>query len=220
MSGQRQSPPSRRPRAGVRAARDYRKDGVWIVGFIAASVVGGLAAAAVIHENTTTALLGSVAVAGLVAVALQVGVFDERQADNKSGRHGGGGQVDQPDTQPEPESGGPDPAQGPPMQWPFPFGTTGQGAQGAGGAPVSPPVRVLQDPATAHATRGMSIADFVGKAVIAQCPDCADFGIDADPRSPRWRFACRACGSQWSWQPGTPWPEVHVRPEARYSDRY
>jgi hypothetical protein len=214
-------PRPRQSRPAGRTARDYRKDGIWIAAFIAASVVGGLAAAAVIHANTAMAVLVSIVVAGLAAVALQAGVFDERQTDSRRGRHGGGGQVDQPDTPPEIASDAPDAAQGSPMQWPWPFDPAGQDPPGAGGAQVRPPVRVLQDPATAGKTRGMRVADFLGKAVIAQCPHCADFRIDADSRSPHWRFACQACGWQWSWQPGTPWPEVHVRPEERrYSGRY
>ena len=119
--------------------------------------------------------------------------------------------MDQPDTQPEAAADDPDTAPGSAMQWPWPFET----------AEPEPPVRVLQDPAKPGKTQWVRVSDFVGKAIIAQCPHCADFRINASPRAPLWWFACQACGLEWSWEPGTPWPEVHVRPEERrFSDRY
>jgi hypothetical protein len=221
VSGQVPAPRSRRARAAKRTSRDYRADGIWIAGFVVASVVGGLAAAALTHLSTAVAVLAALVVAGVAAVALQAGVLDDRRPDGRRARHGGGGLVDQPDVPPETAANGPDVAQGSPMEWPWPLEAADHGPLNAGGAQARPPVRVLQDPAVTNKTRGMRLADFLGQAVIAQCPHCAGFRIDADTRSPHWRFACRACGWQWSWQPGTPWPEVHVRPEERrYSDRY
>lgn len=211
----------RRGRGAERASRDYRADGIWMAGFVVASVVGGLAAAALTHRSTGVAVVVSLLVAGVAVGALQAGVLDEGRPDGRRARHGGGGLVDQPDVPPEAAADGPGPAQGSAMEWPWPLEAADHGPLNSGGAQVRPPVRVLQDPAATNKTRGLTVGDFLGQAVIAQCPHCADFRIDADTRPPHWRFACRACGWQWSWQPGTPWPEVHVRPEERrYSDRY
>jgi hypothetical protein len=51
------------------------------------------------------------------------------------------------------------------------------------------------------------------EAVIAQCPQCGSFRMDGNVRSGRWQFLCHECRHEWNWQPGSPWPEVRVRPE-------
>lgn len=51
------------------------------------------------------------------------------------------------------------------------------------------------------------------EAVIAQCPRCGGFRMDSTAKSGNWQFTCHECRHQWSWQPGTPWPEVQVRPD-------
>ena len=51
------------------------------------------------------------------------------------------------------------------------------------------------------------------EAVIAQCPQCGGFRMDSSAKPGNWQFACHECRHQWNWQPGTPWPEVQVRPD-------
>jgi hypothetical protein len=50
-------------------------------------------------------------------------------------------------------------------------------------------------------------------AMIAQCPRCGDFRIDAARHGSDYAFRCRneRCGNNWTWTPGTPWPAVVVR---------
>jgi hypothetical protein len=106
-----------------------------------------------------------------------------------------------------------------PYAWSWPL--SGQETDGAEAlAPAEPaPVRpglltVLQDPAHSR-PRAADLSEFLGQVVIAQCPHCGAFRIDADTQSQDWLFACCGCAYQWSWRPGTPWPEVHVRPAER-----
>jgi ribosomal protein L37AE/L43A len=42
-----------------------------------------------------------------------------------------------------------------------------------------------------------------------QCPRCGRFDVDVE-LGKRWSLDCRACGHTWTWQPGTPWPDVTV----------
>jgi hypothetical protein len=110
-----------------------------------------------------------------------------------------------------------------PYAWSWPL--TGQETDGAeapapGPTPAEPaPVRpgvltVLQDPAHTR-PHASDLSEFLGQVVIAQCPHCGAFRIDADTQAQDWLFACCGCAYQWSWRPGTPWPEVHVRPAER-----
>jgi hypothetical protein len=50
-------------------------------------------------------------------------------------------------------------------------------------------------------------------ALIAQCPRCGDFRIDAVRQGGDYAFRCRneRCANTWTWTPGTPWPAVVVR---------
>ncbi len=52
-------------------------------------------------------------------------------------------------------------------------------------------------------------------AFIAQCPRCGAFDLDAKQGPDQWKFGCFACGCAWSWRPGTAWPPVQVRPKLR-----
>ena len=52
-------------------------------------------------------------------------------------------------------------------------------------------------------------------AFIAQCPNCGAFELDAKQGPDQWKFGCYACGCSWTWRPGTAWPPVQVRPKLR-----
>lgn len=126
-----------------------------------------------------------------------------------------------------PAASGPDSQ---PYAWSWPL--TADGAERAAApvpaerGPAAPePVRpgvvtVLQDHTTrAEPPRTADLSEFLGQVVIAQCPHCAGFRIGASTQPPDWLFGCHDCGQQWSWRPGTPWPEVHVRPGERRLQR-
>ncbi len=59
---------------------------------------------------------------------------------------------------------------------------------------------------------------YLETSVIAQCPRCGAFHLDAQADPPGYRFGCRTCGSEWDWQPGRPWPAVRVNPRRRRPD--
>ena len=59
-------------------------------------------------------------------------------------------------------------------------------------------------------------AEFGHQAQIAQCPRCGSFRVSVGTQAaPPWHFACNECRQVWTWRPGTPWPSVQVRPNAR-----
>jgi hypothetical protein len=59
---------------------------------------------------------------------------------------------------------------------------------------------------------------YLQTSIIAQCPRCGAFHLDAEATPPGYRFGCRTCGSEWDWQPGQPWPAVQVSPRRRRPD--
>jgi predicted RNA-binding Zn-ribbon protein involved in translation (DUF1610 family) len=49
-----------------------------------------------------------------------------------------------------------------------------------------------------------------------QCPNCGGYKVSgrrSSPKSRTYSYSCTLCGYQWSWQLGTPWPSVTVRPD-------
>jgi hypothetical protein len=184
-------------------------------------LAGGLAAAAIAHESALFAAALSLLVAVAAAVALSFGLLDDR-------RRRSGHQVSEPDGH---QAGAVQPTA--PMPVP---GTPGEVARSMPPAePVRPAVvRVLQDPSApawwqeqrpagparkggraAAGPRAVPLSEFLDQALIAQCPRCGSFRVGADNRAAEWLFGCEECGQRWTWQPGSPWPAVQVRPNAR-----
>jgi len=76
----------------------------------------------------------------------------------------------------------------------------------------SPPTR---GPGAAPAARHApppELETYLQSSVIAQCPRCGSFQLDAEAVPPGYGFECRACGAGWDWQPDQPWPAVRVNP--------
>ena len=49
-----------------------------------------------------------------------------------------------------------------------------------------------------------------------QCPNCGGYRVSGrrpNTKSTTYYYSCALCGYQWSWQVGTPWPNVQVRPD-------
>lgn len=96
------------------------------------------------------------------------------------------------------------------------------GPQGPGAAPTLPVMEpgmagtvTMLDPGGKNLppVPGRAGSSLQSEAVIAQCPGCGSFRMDASARSGNWQFACHECRHEWSWAPGTPWPQVQVRPD-------
>lgn len=51
------------------------------------------------------------------------------------------------------------------------------------------------------------------RAVVAQCPRCADFQLDVQRDGDAYAFHCRNpnCGHRWTWRAGSAWPTTVVR---------
>jgi hypothetical protein len=214
---------------------------VWSALFVVAAVVGGLAAADITRESSVVAVLFSLLVAAILVIALYRGLLDQAQPEGESeagrsrgvppARRGGG-------------SGGAHRAgaeQGSPAQprQPAQPGTAQPGTAQSGTAQptaVQPgAVRLVQSqpggawweghvqpgsaqpPGSGSGTRPRPVAlsHFLDQAIIAQCPKCGAFAVDVDNRAAEWLFSCQECEQRWTWQPGRPWPAIHLRPEAR-----
>jgi len=205
---------------------------LWSALFVAASLVGGLAAAELTHLHAWIAVLFSLLVALVMVILLYMGLLD----DTRSGSRGAqGGEA------PAGSRGG-TPAGGQ-HRYPGPVGSPSgppPSVPEAAAKPVEPGLAMLMQPEPGSQARGgdgwwaghmearprersasrpgpqrVDLAQFLDQALIAQCPRCGAFRIDADNRATEWLFRCKECSQGWTWQPGTPWPAVQVRPEAR-----
>ena len=199
----------------------------WSGLFVVASVLGGLAAADITHESSLVAVLFSLLVAIIMVILLYQGFLDERPGEER--RPGGEHRTaplprQEPAGAPRAPQASPRPAPEPPVQ----PGVVKVVQPSGGGqwwqshmAATSPADRTGTASGTASGgqpparPRKVDLSQFLDQALIAQCPRCGAFAVDVDNRGPEWLFACLECGQRWPWQPGTPWPGVQVRPEAR-----
>jgi len=216
------------PSGQMRAPGDKRPDLIWSALIVAASVLGGVAATDVCHEYTSYAVGVSLLVAAVLVFSLYIGWFDAMQpAPQDRGR---------------PYPGAPPVGPGHTAESRVPPGLSG-GVQHDGlTTPYEPVreepiqagvVRVVQPSgarpwwddhaqggsgrrgAGAPGPRAVDLSKFLDQALIAQCPNCGAFRVDYDNRAAVWGFRCQECRQEWTWQPGTPWPAIQIRPTAR-----
>jgi hypothetical protein len=197
---------------------------LWALLVIAAALVGGLAAAALVHVSLVIAVI-----VGVVAGGIAVAVF------RSSGRPAQW------------------PPAAPPASWP-PADRDGSSAArgsavppGSAGSP-GPAETVVQllpaQPGRGHPRPGADqewwnaaqgarpsassdaqrrpapdLSSYLGSTLIAQCPRCGAFRLDFRQARSGWDFRCESCGHVWSWQPGSPWPLVRVAPKRRTQSR-
>jgi len=214
----------------MRGLRDRGPDLIWSAALAVASLVGGLAAADLTGESTLAAVVVSLVVAAIGVFALYQGWLDNIRP--AYGQHAV-----------PPGSHGPRAGQGPPggpgyaaglgaFRPPQDGDPDDQGI--AQYDPVQPGlVRVVQQPggvpwweeharlrpggrvARTAGPRRVDLSQFLGQALIAQCPNCGSFHVDFRNQAEPWAFWCADCRQQWTWQPGDPWPAIAVRPRAR-----
>jgi hypothetical protein len=217
----------------------------WALLVIAAALIGGLAAAALVHASLTIAVIVSV-VAGGIAVLLpfrsparppELTAGEPEELD--PGRSSRVRHRQAPPTVPVPRpvppaSFEPDPvASGPPPE-PRPAEPDGQarghetvvqllplGKPGAAGAPPDAPWWDSAQGAPPAPSPGAKrapapdLSTYLASTFIAQCPRCGAFRLDLRRARHGWDFRCEACEYTWTWQPGTPWPPVRVMPRER-----
>ncbi len=212
-------------------------DLAWSVLLVVASVLGGLAAADITHESSVVAVLFSLIVGAIMVVVLYSGLLDQRNpaAQRRAGPPAGHGPGGPAPGHALPPAGGRLPGEAT-----VPLGPRDDAHAGER-ATLDPPVqpaavRLVQSQAggdwweehvaaRSHGRPGrgsaqagprkVDLSQFLDQAHIAQCPNCAAFRVDVDNRAAEWLFGCQQCGQRWTWQPGTPWPAIHVRPDAR-----
>jgi hypothetical protein len=236
-----------------------RLDVPWSVLVVVASAVGGLAAAAVSHVSVAVALIVAIlTAAGLLIGSHRLGPLFDSGTDRparparpppaaRTFRDPGTGTQAGPAAGPSAAGPAPGPA-GPvtdPADRPGPSSAVRlmQPSPVSGDAPwweksAALPV-VAAEPGAAP-----PLSSYLDSALIAQCPRCGWFGIDAQqglaqqgsahqgsahPESAQqesahqesapWRFECQACQNRWTWRPGTAWPPVEVRPRLRHQHR-
>jgi hypothetical protein len=170
--------------------------GLWPAVIIGASVIGGLAATALGGASILSALIVAILVGAAIALATRLwlrGPAQHSAPDHPS--------RSRPGTD---EKHGPDGAVQM-MKLPAPAAPGRSWWEKTGPAPRS----------TRKARPAPALSSYLSSAVIAQCPLCGSFAINADERPAEWAFGCRLCGHGWAWRPGAPWPAIEVRPALR-----
>jgi uncharacterized protein (DUF983 family) len=194
---------------------------LWALLVIMAAVVGGLAAAAVVHVASRWVSVAIPALIGLtVALASRrgwppqageqgsayapAGLGGSSAAD--AGRSGANIRPDRP------VASGMDPAE------PHAVGQVHRiSSPSAGGTPWWVAAEAAQPQAGQEATTvpATDLSSYLASALIAQCPRCGAFDLDIRRGTPSWTCRCESCGHAWTWQPGTAWPQVRVSPRRR-----
>jgi len=196
---------------------------LWALLVLAAALVGGLAAAALVHANLVIALLVAVVAAGIC-----IAVFRSRSAAPRPLVR-----TSAPPTLPSPVVP-PARATVPPVPpTPTPDPTRGQQTETAVQLLSLPPVDGGGRPAgqswwdaaqgapppapseRARRAQAPDLSTYLASTFVAQCPRCGAFDLDIRPARSGWDFRCESCENIWTWQPGTPWPPIRVNPGRR-----
>jgi hypothetical protein len=207
---------------------------LWMLPVIAAALIGGLAAAALVHVSL------AIAVAVSVAVAV-IAIFAAYRWPGRPAAQPYPGNLTVPPNAPNapnppspPEtpdplnpSSPPNPARLASTMPPAPLaahpvvqllpaspgGPVSRGAEApwwdaAQGGPPAPSQAARRVPAP-------DLSSYLSSTIIAQCPNCGAFRLDFRRAANGWDFRCESCRYTWSWQPGTHWPPVRVAPGRR-----
>ena len=201
----------------------------WAALVIAAALIGGLAAAALVHTSLVIAVAVSVVI-GAIGVLVLIR-SPARSPELTSPRTTTMPRAQARRAAPPPESYPPDPVA--PATAPVPV----PGELNRGGAPAVNETVVQLLPLTPPGTDGPAdapwwdsaqpapapsagarrvpapdLSTYLASTFIAQCPRCGAFRLDIRRARSAWDFRCEVCENTWSWQPGTPWPPVRVMP--------
>jgi hypothetical protein len=212
----------------------------WALLVIAAALIGGLAAAALVHVSLVIAVIVAVVAAGIA-----IAVF--RSPGRPAGRPTRGRDTGPPGRDAVPP-GQPRPAAYPaaaPVASSAPATAAGPvTAAGPAGQQSDAAVQLLPLPAANSSRSGPppawwdaaqgapppsspaarrapapDLSTYLASTFIAQCPRCGAFRLDIARARSGWDFRCESCEYVWTWQPGTPWPPVRVMPGRRKESR-
>jgi hypothetical protein len=162
----------------------------WALLVIAAALIGGLAAAALVHVSLAVAVAVSVA-AGVIAV-LAAARWPARPAHQAA-----------PAAHPAPA-----PPEAVVQLLPVARQPNAPWWDAAQAPPPAPSQAARRVPAP-------DLSSYLASTLVAQCPNCGAFRLDLTQAAAGWDFRCEACRHAWTWQPGTAWPPVQVAPRRR-----
>jgi hypothetical protein len=208
----------------------------WALLVIAAALVGALAAAALVHTSLIIAVPVAV-VLGAIAVAVfrsparpgpaRPGPARPGPARPGPARYGPAPERPVPERQDPGRASFPDPRRQPSSDAPSGADTVvellplqappgesrpaGQSWWDAAAGPAPRPSSAAQQ------APAPDLSSYLASTLIAQCPRCGAFRLDARRAPNGWDFHCESCEYIWAWQPGTPWPPVRVMPGRRKS---
>jgi hypothetical protein len=204
----------------------------WALLVIAAALIGGLAAAALVHTSLIVTVLVAV-IAGVIAIAVfrspavppdpSERLTSDRAVPTRAGFPDARSRTAPstpvtPVTPVAPAAPATSASAGPtaPVVQLLPVQAQNQtGASwwdAAAGAPPPPS-------AAAQLTPAPDLSTYMASTFIAQCPACGAFRLDSRRTQDGWDFRCESCEYIWAWQPGTPWPPVRVMPGRRRKSR-
>jgi len=200
---------------------------------IAMALIGGLAAAALVNASLVIAVVVSVVIGAVGAVAVfrsparapELSAPRTATLPRARPRSAGMSRAAPPDSYP------PDPVAPVTAQAPAPAGADGLnrggahavnetvvqmlplGTEGPADAPWWDSAHPAPAPsAGAKRAPAPDLSTYLASTFIAQCPRCGAFRLDIRRARSGWDFRCEACENIWTWQPGTPWPPVRVMP--------
>jgi hypothetical protein len=195
---------------------------LWSLVIVFASVVGGLAAATLVHLPSRWI---AVVVPAVIGSAIALAAFPRRPGLAKEQGQGQGGaepgllsRPDDPyghtgshhgDEEPKPSdrrTAPPAVVQVHPVSPPAAADTPWWAAAQAAPRSARSDASVVPAP---------DLSSYLASAMIAQCPRCGAFRLDIRRALAGWACRCESCGHTWAWQPGTAWPEVRVAPRRR-----
>jgi hypothetical protein len=214
---------------------------LWALLVIAAALVGGLAAAALVHVSLVVAVIVGVVAGGIALVVFRSSGRPAPWPSADADRPASWPSADRDGTsavrpRPAPSDAAPAtpaipvaPAQAP-APTPAPAetvvqllpaqpgrgharpGADSQWWNAARGTPPPPSSEAQRRPAP-------DLSSYLGSTLIAQCPRCGAFRLDFRRARSGWDFRCESCGHVWTWLPGSPWPLVRVAPKRRTQAR-
>jgi hypothetical protein len=204
----------------------------WALLVIAAALIGGLAAAALVHVSLIIAVI-----VALVAGGIAVAVFRSPAAAGSPAPAPAAPAPAAPVTAAAPVTrSAPAPA---PATAPGPVTAASPAREQTDAAvqllplPADNSSRSGPPPAWWDAAQGgpppssraaqrapaPDLSTYLASTFVAQCPRCGAFRLDIARARSGWDFRCESCEYVWTWQPGTPWPPVRVMPGRRKESR-
>jgi hypothetical protein len=192
---------------------------------ILAALVGGLAAAEIVHTSIVITLVVSLVAAALAIFGLyrwpspaepvQPPIQDEQArrgqfqppVQDDQARHG----QFQPPVQRDLDGGAPETTTVAQL-------LPARAEQGGDPDWVAKTLRRSQPPAPSAGARRAPAPDlstYLAFTQIAQCPNCGGFGMQIEQIRGGWGFSCDSCGHSWAWRSGMPWPTMRVAPARR-----